>query len=106
MVSITSEATGAEERALPKMRYQLSAWLPQLVIIPSLVAAFVYVFGFAIWTFYISLSVSSLLPTYGFAGVALYADLCHNRRWSIAYIYLLLFSCFYVVLSLAVGLML
>jgi glucose/mannose transport system permease protein len=106
MVSITTEVTGAEERALPRLRHRLSAWLPLLVIAPSLVATLVYVFGFAIWTFYISLSDSSLLPTYGFAGFAHYADLWHNRRWTIAYDNLFLFSGFYVGLSLAVGLML
>jgi glucose/mannose transport system permease protein len=106
MVSITTEATGAEERAGPKLRDRLSAWLPFAVLAPSLVATFVYVFAFAAWTFYISLSDSSQLPSYGFAGFAHYADLWHSRRWTIAYNNLFLFSGFYVVLSIAVGLLL
>ena len=58
------------------------------------------------WTLYISLSNSSLLPTYGFVGLENYASLWANRRWNIAYTNLFLFSGFYVVGSMAVGLLL
>jgi glucose/mannose transport system permease protein len=105
MVSITTEAAGAEE-TLPTLRNRLGAFLPFAVLAPSLLATFVYVFGFAAWTFYISLSDSSQLPSYGFVGFEHYTALWHNRRWGIAYNNLFLFSGFYVVLSMAVGLML
>jgi glucose/mannose transport system permease protein len=77
-----------------------------LVLGPSLVASFVYVFVFTGWTLYISLSNSSLLPTYGFVGLDNYASLWANRRWNIAYNNLFLFSGFYIVGSMAVGLLL
>jgi glucose/mannose transport system permease protein len=70
------------------------------------VASFVYVFVFTGWTLYISLSNSSLLPTYGFVGLDNYASLWANRRWNIAYNNLFLFSGFYIVGSMAVGLLL
>ncbi|TPL78834.1 sugar ABC transporter permease [Mesorhizobium sp. B2-3-12] len=73
---------------------------------PSLAASFVYVFVFTGWTLYISLSDSSLLPTYGFVGLDNYASLWANRRWNIAYNNLFLFSGFYIVGSMAVGLLL
>ena len=38
------------------------------MLAPSLVASFIYVFVFTGWTLYISLSNSSLLPSYGFVG--------------------------------------
>ncbi|RWC65763.1 MAG: sugar ABC transporter permease [Mesorhizobium sp.] len=80
--------------------------MPLLVLGPSLVASFVYVFVFTGWTLYISLSNSSLLPTYGFVGLDNYASLWANRRWNIAYNNLFLFSGFYIVGSMAVGLLL
>ena len=58
---------------------------PIFIIAPSIVASFVYVFVFAGWTFYISLSDSTLLPSYGFKGLDNYVSLWTNRRWSVAY---------------------
>ena len=87
-------------------RERLGSAMPLLVLGPSLVASFVYVFVFTGWTLYISLSNSSLLPTYGFVGLDNYASLWANRRWNIAYTNLFLFSGFYIVGSMAVGLLL
>ncbi|MGX9145736.1 carbohydrate ABC transporter permease [Mesorhizobium sp. 128a] len=87
-------------------RERLGSSVPLLVLGPSLVASFVYVFVFTGWTLYISLSNSSLLPTYGFVGLDNYASLWANRRWNIAYNNLFIFSGFYIVGSMAVGLLL
>lgn len=81
-------------------------WVPILVLAPSFAASFVYVVVFTLWTFYISLSNSTLLPTYGFVGFENYAALWSNRRWNIAYTNLFLFSAFYVVGAMAIGLLL
>jgi glucose/mannose transport system permease protein len=87
-----------------RARDALGGWMPLLVIAPSVVASFVYVFVFTLWTLYISMSNSSLLPTYGFVGLKPYFELWSNQRWSIAYGNLFFFSGFYVILSLIVGL--
>ncbi|HEY8356357.1 MAG TPA: sugar ABC transporter permease [Ramlibacter sp.] len=87
-------------------RERLGPLVPILVLAPSLLASFIYVFVFAAWTFYISLSNSSLLPSYGFVGLDNYLSLWANRRWSVAYTNLFLFSGFYVLGSMAVGLIL
>ena len=107
-MAVAATATGgyAAAGARPALGARLAAALPFLVLFPSLVASFVYVFGFTGWTFYISLSNSSLLPTYDFVGFEHYASLWANRRWNIAYTNLFVFSAFYVVLALAVGLLL
>jgi glucose/mannose transport system permease protein len=81
-------------------------WLPFLLVLPSLMASFIYTFGFTAWTFYLSLSDSSQLPTYGFVGLENYRALWANRTWNIAYSNLFFFSGFYVVLTIAVGLLL
>ena len=88
------------------LRTRLSEWLPFAVLAPSLVASFIYVFVFTAWTLYISLSDSSLLPTYNYVGFENYASLWASRRWNIAYSNLFLFSTFYVLGAMVVGLLL
>jgi len=85
---------------------RISRWVPFLVLAPSLAASFLYVFVFTGWTLYISLSDSSLLPSYGWVGLENYADLWASRRWNVAYRNLFLFSGFYVLGSIAIGLLL
>lgn len=85
---------------------RIKKWGPILVIAPSIVASFVYVFVFAGWTFYISLSDSTLLPSYGFRGLDNYVSLWSNRRWGVAYTNLFYFSAFYVTCAMAFGLLL
>jgi glucose/mannose transport system permease protein len=87
-------------------RDRLGRITPILVLAPSLLASFVYVFVFTGWTLYISMSDSTLLPSYGFVGLENYASLWANRRWNQAYSNLFLFSGFYVVGTMAVGLLL
>lgn len=88
----------------------LRAWLEQalpiLLLVPSLIVSFIYIFGFTGWTFYISLSDSSLLPSYGWVGFDHYADLWSSRRWRIAYTNLFFYSAFYVAGSIFFGLLL
>lgn len=85
---------------------RLGEFLPQILIAPSIAASFVYVFGFTLWTFYISLSNSTLLPTYGYVGFAHYAALWKNARWNIAYTNLFIFGVLFVIGALAIGLLL
>ncbi len=85
---------------------KLRRWVPIFVLTPSIIASFVYVFVFCGWTLYISLSDSTLLPTYGFKGLQAYSDLWANRRWGVAYSNLFFFSVFYVTIAMAVGLLL
>ena len=87
-----------------RRRAMAGAWKPWLAIAPSALASLVYVFGFSLWTLYISFSNSTMLPTYGFVGLKPYFDLWSNYRWQVAYGNLFYFSAFYVVLSLAIGL--
>lgn len=102
----TRDLTIAAPAPAASWRDRMASILPVLVLAPSLAASFVYVFVFAGWTFYLSLSNSSLLPSYGFTGLDNYASLWANRRWNIAYTNLFFFSGFYIVGSMAVGLLL
>src|ERR1700721_2597137 len=91
-------------QATAGFRETLGAWAPRMAIAPGAIASLVYVFGFTLWTLYISVSNSTMLPTYKFVGLKPYFDLWSNQRWKIAYGNLFYFSAFYVVLCLAVGL--
>src|ERR1700757_1456780 len=86
------------------LRERFTAVLPQLVLTPSLLATLVYVFVFCGWTIWISLSNSTLLPDFSFAGFQHYADLWVNLRWRIAYTNLFLFSALYVIGTMVIGL--
>jgi glucose/mannose transport system permease protein len=91
-------------RAKASFRERLGGWAPRMAIAPGAFASLVYVFGFTLWTLYVSVSNSTMLPTYSLVGLKPYFDLWSNARWKIAYGNLFYFSVFYVVLSLAVGL--
>jgi glucose/mannose transport system permease protein len=105
MTQVSGQAIRVVETpAGPTLRQRLGEALPIIVLAPSLIASLIYVFGFALWTFYISLSNSSLLPSYGFVGFGHYFTLWSNTRWKIAYSNLFLFSGLYVVLAILVGL--
>jgi glucose/mannose transport system permease protein len=85
---------------------RLALYLPQIVLAPSVLASFIYVFVFSAWTFYISLSNSSLLPSYDFVGFEHYVSLWQNRRWNVAYTNLFLFGSLYVIGGVIIGLLL
>src|ERR1700722_7546844 len=89
-----------------RQSWAIGRYLPQILIAPSAAASFVYVFLFTLWTLYISLSNSSLLPTYQLEGFAHYAALWKNARWNIAYTNLFVFGVLYVIGASATGLML
>jgi glucose/mannose transport system permease protein len=99
----TNAATALTAPAVP-WRQRLASWTPVLLIAPSLGASFIYVFGFTLWTLWISLSSSTLLPQYDFAGLKAYFELWSSQRWQIAYGNLLTFSVIYVAAAMTVGL--
>lgn len=102
----TQDMTAPIAVAGPSWRDRAASSLPVLLLAPSVIASFVYVFVFTLWTLYLSLSNSSLLPSYGFVGLQNYVSLWSNRRWDIAYTNLFFFSGFYIIGSMAVGLLL
>ena len=103
----TAASSQSTETADPRSwRERASEYLPQFILAPSIAASFIYIFGFAIWTFYISLSNSSLLPTYDYVGFSHYAALWKNARWNIAYTNLFIFGVLFVAGALAIGLLL
>jgi glucose/mannose transport system permease protein len=80
--------------------------MSRLVLSPTIAIAAVFLYGFALWTGWISLTASTLLPNYDLAGLVQYQRLWSNPRWLTAYRNLFVFGVLYVGLCVAIGLLL
>jgi glucose/mannose transport system permease protein len=80
--------------------------MSRLVLSPTVAIAAVFLYGFALWTGWISLTASTLLPNYDLAGLVQYQRLWSNPRWLTAYGNLFVFGALYVALCVAIGLLL
>jgi len=88
------------------MFYWLQKNLPKFVIAPSFAVILWFVYGFVIWTFYVSLTKSKMLPRYDFWGIDQHFRLWSNPRWFIAVENLLIFTFLFVVICILIGILL
>ena len=88
------------------MFYWLQKNLPTIVISPSFAVILWFVYGFVLWTFYISLTKSKMLPRYEFWGFEQHFRLWSNPRWFNAVENLLIFTVLFVVICLLIGIIL
>ena len=82
------------------------AWLPRLVVAPSFVLSFLFIYGLMAWNGYLSLSASRLLPNYEFVGFEQYTTLFESERWWVALKNLGIFGALFVGGGMAIGLLL
>lgn len=75
-------------------------------VAPSALVVLVFVYGFAAWTGYISLSASRMVPDFSFVGLDNYTRLWASDRWVVSATNLLIFTICYVGFSMAIGLLL
>jgi glucose/mannose transport system permease protein len=80
--------------------------LPKLVLSPSLAVILFFVYGFILWTIYLSFSASRILPNYAFVGLAQYERLWSTPNWYVALQNLAIFGLLYIVICIALGLLL
>lgn len=78
--------------------------LPKLILLPTAVAAIVFIYGFIAWTVWMSLTSSTLLPNNDFVGLAQYKALFSLPTWWTSLINLGIFSVIYILACLAIGL--
>jgi glucose/mannose transport system permease protein len=102
----TAVATAASIRARPRLRDHVDSVLPRLVLGPTLICAVVFIYGFILWTAWLSFTESRLLPRYDFAGLIQYIALFENERWWTALKNLAVFGGLFITVCLAVGLLL
>ncbi|NDY90662.1 carbohydrate ABC transporter permease [Ideonella livida] len=81
-------------------------WLPKLVIAPSFVLSFLFIYGLMAWNGYLSLSASRLLPNYEFVGLEQYTTLFESERWWVALQNLGIFGGLFIGGGMALGLLL
>ena len=81
-------------------------WLPKLVIAPSFIVAFLFIYGLIAWNGYLSVSASHLLPNYEFAGLEHYEALLDNDRFKVAMTNMVIFGGLFIAGSMGVGLLL
>jgi glucose/mannose transport system permease protein len=81
-------------------------WLPKLVVAPSFVLSFLFIYGLMAWNGYLSVSASRLLPNYEFVGLEQYVTLFENERWWVALQNMAIFGGLFIGGGMAVGLLL
>ena len=80
--------------------------LPRIVLAPSFFVILVFVYGFIIYTGYLSLTDSRMLPSYEYMGFDNYPKLFGLRHWKIAVNNLAIFGILYIVICTVIGLLL
>lgn len=88
-----------------RVRNLADTWLPRLVLSPTLAASLIFVYGFILWTAYLSLTESRLLPSFEFAGLVQYERLFDNERWWTAAANLGIFGSLFIGISVVIGLL-
>ena len=88
------------------MFYWLQKNLPKIVISPSFAVILWFVYGFVLWTFYVSFTKSKMLPRYEFWGINQHFRLWSNPRWFNAVENLLIFTVLFVVICILIGILL
>lgn len=91
--------------ASTRMSSRLAAWLPRIVVAPSLLIVIVTVYLFILWTGLISVTSSKFVPTYDFVGLEQYVRLWATPRWHTAVANLFIFSALFLALSTGLGLL-
>lgn len=81
-------------------------WLPRLVVAPSFIVSFLFIYGLIAWNGYLSVSASRLLPNYEFAGLDQYMRLLDNERFHVAMSNMAVFGFLFVGGAMALGLLL
>lgn len=85
---------------------KLQDFIPKLVLSPSLAAVLIFVYGFIIFTFYLSFTGSSMLPSYDWIGLENYSRLWGLRHWHTAVVNLGIFAILYITTCTVIGLIL
>lgn len=88
------------------MTDKLRAIVPKLVLGPSFLLILFFVYGFILYTGYLSMTDSRMLPSYGWVGLDNYDRLWKLSHWWTALSNLAIFGTLYIVISSALGLFL
>ena len=98
--------------ATPDFRTRLQEWLPKLVLAPSFAAVLIFVYGFILFTVWVSFTNSRILPfvgpdgqrTFDLIGFENYQKLFKLSHWEIAIGNMAVFAGLYIVICTVIGL--
>lgn len=85
---------------------RLERILPKIVLAPTSLIYLIFVYGFILWTAWISFTKSRLLPQYDFEGIDQYVRLFANERWWVAVENVLVFGSLFILFCIVLGLFL
>jgi glucose/mannose transport system permease protein len=103
-----STTTTVSPAAIPRVRAgraSLQDWLPRLVLAPSFAIVLVFVYGFILWTIYLSFTRSRMMPVYELAGFDAYRRLWSQPNWYMALHNIAIFGVLYILFCTALGLL-
>ncbi|MDA7425559.1 carbohydrate ABC transporter permease [Thalassococcus lentus] len=83
---------------------RLQSLLPKLVLSPSLAMVLVFVYGFIVFSVYLSFTDSRLLPSYGWVGWENYSKLWRLSHWEISLTNMGIFAALYITICTVLGL--
>ncbi|MBU2327898.1 MAG: sugar ABC transporter permease [Alphaproteobacteria bacterium] len=86
------------------LRTRVQDWLPKLVLAPSFAVILLFVYGFILFTIFLSFTGSKMLPIYNFVGFTNYSRLWAQENWHIAISNIAIFAGLYIVICTALGL--
>jgi glucose/mannose transport system permease protein len=78
--------------------------LPKLLLSPSTILVLVCVYGYIMFTVYLSFTSSTMMPSYEWAGSANYSRLIGLENWAVSLSNLWVFASLYIVFAMAIGL--
>ena len=85
-------------------RTRLQTWLPKLVLSPSLAMVLIFVYGFIIFSVYLSFTDSRLLPSFGWVGWENYSKLWRLSHWEVSLKNMGVFAFLYISICTVLGL--
>lgn len=83
---------------------RLQNWIPKLVLSPSLAMMLVFVYGFILFSVYLSFTDSRILPSFGWVGWENYDKLWRLSHWETSLINMGIFASLYIVICTCIGL--
>ena len=78
--------------------------LPKLLLSPSTILVLVCVYGYIMFTVYLSFTSSTMMPSYEWAGSANYSRLIGLENWAVSLSNLWVFASLYIIFAMAIGL--
>ncbi len=104
MTAIEVAPFTTRERPSDRIVATLQNWVPRLVLAPSFAVILLFVYGFILWTLYLSFTPSKMMPVYNVIGFDAYHKLWLQPSWYRAIDNLAIFGVLYIGFCLVLGL--